>query len=163
MARFQMSQQIAAPVDETFRVFTDFRNAAGRVRGITALEVLTDGPIGVGTRFRETRVIMNRTATETMEVTRFEPNKLYSVGCDSCGARYDSTFRFTPQAGGTRVDFEMEARGTTWFAKLMSALMGWMVRGMIEKCFRQDIDDLKAHLEGRGAAGGAVQVSAPAS
>lgn len=156
MTRFQMSQQVAAPVEATFRVFTDLRNAAGRIRGITQLEVLTDGAIGVGTRFRETRVIMKRPATETMEITRFEPNQLYSVGCDSCGARYDCTFRFTPQAGGTRVDFEMEARGTTFFSKLMGALLGWMMRGMMEKCFRQDLDDLKAHLEGRSAANGAA-------
>ena len=64
MAAVSVSTQIAAPVAEVFALFTDLKNAPGRVKGIKRIELLTNGPVGVGTRFRETRVMFKRDATE---------------------------------------------------------------------------------------------------
>jgi len=38
-----------------FAYATDLRNAPGRIKAITKLDVLTDGEVRLGTRFRETR------------------------------------------------------------------------------------------------------------
>jgi hypothetical protein len=65
-------------------VFTDLDGAAERVDGIQKLEKLTDGPVGLGTRFRETRRMFRKEAAEEMEFTAFEPGRSYGVCCDAC-------------------------------------------------------------------------------
>lgn len=98
MTNFQLRKTVNAPVEKTFQLFSDFPNAATRVDGIEKVEMLTDGPVCVGTKFKETRVMFGREATEEMEVTQFETNKLYTIAANSCGARFESTFNFDQSA-----------------------------------------------------------------
>src|SRR5207249_1195797 len=133
MAGVTLSTRVAAPVNKVFALFTDFANAAGRVRGITRMELLTPGPVGVGTRFRETRMMFKREATEVMEVTQFDPNRSYALGCESCGARYSTAFRFDPDGDGTVVSVDFRVQAVSFAAKLMKPL-AWLMRGMMTKC-----------------------------
>jgi uncharacterized membrane protein len=144
-----MDKRINAPVDRVFDVFTDLRSAPQRVRGIKALEVLTEGPVGKGTRFRETRVMWGKEATETMEFTEFRPNSMYAVEANSCGCHYRSEFHFRPDGGATDVRMTFGGTPLTTGAKIMSALMGWMVKGACRKAMDQDLEDLKAAAEQR--------------
>lgn len=149
MPKCTIATRIAAPVEEVFKLFADFEHAPGRIQGIKKLEVLTAGPVGVGTRFRETRVLFNREATEEMEITAFEPNRGYTIGCQSCGAVYTSVFRFQPDGDGTLVTVDFETRAQSVLAKLMAPL-GWLMMGTVKKCIQQDIDDLKKVAETAG-------------
>lgn len=144
--KLTITKRIERPVAAVFGVFTDLANAPKRIHGIKKLEVLTPGPVGVGTRFRETRIMFKREATEEMWITAFEPNRSYSVGGESCGCKFLTEFRFTPEGGGTRVDVEMRTLATTFFAKLMAPL-GALMSGPMKKCFDQDLEDLKGALE----------------
>lgn len=146
MGKISTSMHFKAPVERVFDVFTDLRNAAGRIEGITELEVLTDGPVGRGTRFRETRMMFKKSWTEEMEITDFEPNGAYVVGCESCGSAYATTFRFSPDDGGTRVDLDWEWKPLTFVAKLMSP-MGKLMSGSMTKCFEADMNDLRRVIE----------------
>lgn len=146
--KMTLSQEIAGPVEQVFQAFTDFPNAAERVSGITKVEMLTDGPVGVGTRFKETRVFMKREATEELEVTRFEPGREVALSAYSCGCDFLSTFQFTPIEAGTRIDLTFESTPKTFFAKLMSPL-GKLMMGPMKKCVQQDMDDLKQGIEAR--------------
>lgn len=146
LATVTSSIEVKATPERTFAAFTDLRNAAGRVRGIKKLDVLTEGPIGKGTRFRETRVMFGREATEEMEITDFQPGRSYTVGGISCGAEFATTFRFVPADGGTRVDIEMAIRPISLFAKLMSPLSGMMM-GPMKKCVETDMDDMRKIAE----------------
>ncbi len=150
MTEFTLSRRIAAPPERVFEISTDLRHAAEHVRGITRLEVLTDGPIGVGTRFRETRIVLEREATEEMEVTAFDPPRSYTVEAESCGTHFASTFTFEPVDGGTEVRLVFRAEPRTFGAKVM----GFVFRGMLKSCMRavaQDLDDIAAVAEGRAA------------
>ena len=91
--------------------------------------------------------MFKREATETMEVIGFDPPGRYELGCDSCGVEFRYEFRFTPEGTGTRVDLTMAGTAKTFFAKLMSPLAG-MMAGMMKKCVRADLNDIKAHVEG---------------
>ena len=72
---------VGAPPHSVFGAFTDLENAAERIEDVVSLEKLTDGPMGVGTGFREARIMLRRAATEEPEVTAFESEKSYCVGC----------------------------------------------------------------------------------
>lgn len=142
-----VSRKYAAPVERVFAQLSDIENAAGRVPGILKIEMLTDGPVGVGTRFRETRKMFGKETTETMEFTAFEPNRMYEVGGASCGMDFRTQFHFTPDGGGTRVDVTMQTQAKTLFAKVMGACCGWMMKGTMKKCLQHDLDAMAAVVE----------------
>lgn len=147
MAKVSVTKSIAAPVEIVFALATDIERFPERIKGITKVEKLTPGPVGVGTRFRETRIMFKKEATEEMEFTSLEPNRGYTLGCESCGCRYSSRFTFEPEGSGTKMTMEFEAQPLTFFAKVMGVLIGWMMSGMIKKCVAQDMEDLKTAAE----------------
>ncbi len=150
MTKFSLTKHIDAPRETVFQLASDFRNAAEHVRGIKKVEMLTDGPVGVGTRFKETRVVFKREATEEMEVTVFDPPSRYVLECESCGCRYHTEFTFTTVGTGTDVEMVFDAKPLTFFAKVMSFLM----RPMMKMCLKEtgkDLEDLRVALEQREA------------
>jgi uncharacterized membrane protein len=140
--------EIAAPLAKVFDVFTDLAHAPERIRAIETVEVLTPGPFAKGTRFKETRTMFGKQATETMEVADFQPGKSYAITAESHGARYRSTFEFEPVGSKTRVRLSFSATPVSFAAKMMSSMMGLMA-GSVEKAIRADMEDLKAFCEGR--------------
>ena len=140
------SRTIDSPIENVFQAYSDFGNAAARVEGIEKVEILTGDSIGVGTRFRETRIMFGRESTEEMEVTEFEPYKKYTVEAYSCGAHFQTVFRFEPSGDATKLDVELNTRNVSLFAKLMSPL-GFLMAGSMKKMFESDIDQLKSYCE----------------
>jgi hypothetical protein len=162
MAVCTITRQINAPRETVFARASDFATAPNHIRGIKKVEMLTAGPVGKGTRFRETRIMFKREATEEMEVIAFDPPSGYVLGCESCGCRYRSEFRMTPRAGGTEVQMDFNVQPLTLFAKIMGFLMKPMMK-MCVKEIAKDLDDLKASIEGTPPpAGGHSQTPVPA-
>ena len=91
MARFTTAKRIGAPQAAVFHLFADVKRAAEHLSGVVRVEKLTDGPVGKGTRFRETRVFFKKEATEELEITGFDPPRSYTLGCESCGCTYSTT------------------------------------------------------------------------
>lgn len=154
MQGFTVERDVAASPATVFAVASDLRRAAEHMRGIVRVEVLTDGPIGAGTRFRETRRIMKREATEEMVVTGFDPPHGYELECVSHGCRFRTAFRFLPSGEGTRVAvaFQVEPLGR------VARLLGFLMRPMLSGCERElgrDLDDLRAAAEALAREGGA--------
>lgn len=141
------SEHVNAPVERVFAVASDPRHAADVISAITKMEVLTEGPVGVGTRFRETRVMFGKEATEQMEFTAFDPPWSYTLVADSHGCHYTSTFRFRPEGAGTRVDFEFSGDAHSFGARVMSALMGPLMKGTMRKMLAKDLGELKRYVE----------------
>lgn len=142
MANITMSDRIEAPPERVFDLFTDLHEAPNRLRGVEQIELLTEGPIGKGTRWRETRIMMKRECTETLEITEFDPPSTFTAVCDSHGSVWTSEFRFTPDGAGTRIDLSMRCRPETLCARLMSP-MSFLFAGALRKAIQQDIDDLR--------------------
>ena len=138
---------INAKPESVFALATNINALTTHYSAIKSAELLTSGEIGVGTRWRETRVMFGREATEELFYTAFDPPTSFVVSCESHGARYDTTFRFRPYLEGTRVDIEFSATATTIPAKIMSILLGWMMTGSVRKCLEADLADLKKAAE----------------
>lgn len=135
----------AAP-EAVFAALTDFANAPERIKGIVRVEMLSEGAVGLGTKFKETRVMFKREATETMEVTVFEPPHRFQVSAGSCGAEFHCLFNITPEGNGSRVDVTMTTKAVSLFAKLMSPL-SFLMAGTMKKCMQDDLEGIKAYLE----------------
>jgi uncharacterized protein YndB with AHSA1/START domain len=139
-------QRIDAPPEKVFAACTDLAGQPERISGIDSIEVLTEGPVGEGTRFRETRIVFGKQATEEMEIAEFDPPRRFVLTCESFGTAYTTEYRFDPDGDGTRLVLTMHARPVTMVAKLMTPMAGMMRRTM-EKCLRADLEDLRRSCE----------------
>jgi hypothetical protein len=152
MTSFTITKSVEAPVEIVFDAATDLPHAAEHVRGIEKIELLTTEPIGVGTRWRETRRMMGREATETLEIKSFDQPRSYTVGCDSCGCYFETTFAFTPRANGTDVTLDVRTKALTLMAKIMSPIGNLMMGNTMRKLMDDDLEDVKREAESRFAA-----------
>lgn len=148
MQDVEVRRHVAAPVQRVWEIATDLAGSPQVIRGIDAVEVLTPGPFGAGTRWRETRTMMGRSATEEMTVTAVDPQRSYRVEAASRGAEYVSTFTFTPTAdGGTDVTTTFGGRPTSAVARVLGAITAPLGRRAVTKALEQDLHDIAVAAE----------------
>lgn len=145
-----LEETIAAAPADVFRVFTDLAMAPERIDSIQSLELLGKGPVGKGTRFRETRVMFGKEATEEMEITEFDPPRSYTVEAESCGVHYHSRYTFDGTQASTKVLFTMSTRPASLMGRVMGPVFGVLMKGSMRKAMEQDHAQLKAVCEGAG-------------
>jgi hypothetical protein len=86
---------IEAPIEKVWVLATDIGRWPEATSGVERVELLTDGDFGESTRWRETRQMFGREATEEMSVSAVDPGRCYTVEAENHGVRYVSTFSFT--------------------------------------------------------------------
>lgn len=132
-------------------VITDIENAADTISGIEELEVLERPDSGlVGLKWRETRTLFGKTASEEMWITDVSENESYAVMAESHGCIYMSTMSVSERDGGSALTMTHESRPQGFLAKLMFAATGFLVKKAMGKAIRQDLNDIKAAVEARG-------------
>lgn len=143
-----VSRTVAAPVETVWDVATDLEAMPGTMSAIARVEVLAGGdPFDVGTRWRETRVMMRREATEEMAVTHAARPTAYTVEADNHGVHYVSTFTFTP-LGADRTEVTLTFSGEpTKPQNPLARAMGRLGLRMVRKELEKDLTDLGAAAE----------------
>jgi len=145
MATITVSNQIDAPVNEVFERFTDLDGSPTRVSGIKAIEMLTPGKFGPGTRWRETREVLGQLDTAEMEVTAYERNRTYTITHHKLAARIETVFTFQPLNGGTRVNVELSLSGPGLPPGLLAPIE-WAIASTVRDVLSQDLADLKRSI-----------------
>jgi uncharacterized protein YndB with AHSA1/START domain len=147
MATIKVSNFIAAPVERVFQLFTDFERGSAHVSDIKRIEMLTEGPVRRGTRWRETRETMGVSDSAEMEITSFERNRTYTITHHKAGVQIATTFWFEPAVGGTNVsiEFELESGG---LPPGLLAPLGWALERKVTQVLSHDLADLKHAVEG---------------
>ena len=145
MTHTWLSRTIRAPTTAVFETVADATNYPKAVSDIVKVEFLTDQRSGVGTRFRETRVMGRRAATTELEVTEYVANERIRMVSDAGGTVWDSIFTVTPVEDGdaTRLELVMEARPY----RLLSRILVPLTKSIVAKAIASDMDAVKAHLE----------------
>ena len=123
---FEASPQIA------FETISDFPNAADFVEGIKEIQMLTDGPVAVGTRIKETRIIMGREGTEEMEVTVLDAPEKFVVEAYNHGTAYITTYDVEPDGDGAKVTMTFTGTPQTLMAKILAALFSKMISSVAD-------------------------------
>lgn len=110
MALIEGDVLIRRPVEEVFDYVADERNEPTYNPAMLVAEKLTDGPIGVGTRFRATIRSGRRPIGMQIEYTAFD--RPHRVGSTSRMASADvsGTLTFAQTAAGTRLQWSWQAR-----------------------------------------------------
>lgn len=149
MTSISITRTINAPLARVWEIFTDIPGSVDRIRGITAVEVLTGPDFVPGFQWKETRKMMGRDASETMWVTALAEEQFYEVAAHSHGTEYLSRYQFTEVPEGTEVSYTFSAEPTSSAAKLMSLTTGWLAQKMVRQQLEQDFDDLARFCEGK--------------
>ena len=143
MALLSATRTIAAPVDRVFDTVAHIENFRKALPSITNVQFLTESKTGVGTRFRETRVMRGRESTTVLEVTEYQPNERVRLVSDAGGTIWDTVFTVKAADGGTDLSLAMDARPYKLAARIMNPLVSRMIRKAIEG----DMDAVKAYCE----------------
>ena len=141
-------QACSAPVDVLWDVATDLANAPTNISGITRTEVLAGEQFGVGTRWLETRTMLGREASETMEITAVEPGRSYTAEAHSSGMHYVTRWEFTRTDTGSEIVMTFSGEPTGTVGRLASRVFGAMNKSL-EKTMRTDMADLARAAEAR--------------
>lgn len=144
MARTEGSIVIARPVEVVFDFVADMRNEPRYNHEVSSVELLSEGPIGAGSRFRAVTEARGRPLEMNVELTEFErPAKVASVMhsdvIDVAGA-----MTFWPVSEGTRLQWSWDTRLKGWL-RLLGPVIGRHGRRREERIWAS----LKAYLEGR--------------
>ncbi len=110
--------------------------------GVSELEQLTEGPVGVGTRIRAGGRVLGRPVGIVIEVAALEPGSRFAYRGAAGPLRTHNIVTFERVAGGTQVTWtdEIELGG---ILGPLEPLMGRMVR----RGYEADLGRLKAILE----------------
>ena len=140
MSRIIVTRTIDAPINLVFQTVADERRLSQVLPHIVNVEFLSDVRAGVGTRFRETRLMNGKEATTELEVTEFVENEhVRLVTTDSLGTTWDTVFAVTADNGGTKLTMTMDARADKWLAKVFV----FVIRSMIKRAVERDMDLVK--------------------
>ncbi len=110
MARVEGEIIINRPVEEVFDFVADECNEPRFNPRMTRAEQISDGPIGLGTRFHTELKTMGRTMPMVVEFTGFErPRRLASVTRSPMMVT-EGALMFEPTPGGTRMRWSWDVR-----------------------------------------------------
>ena len=145
----QVEREVGAAPERVWDVITDLPGSAGVISAIEAIEIL-DGPerLDVGTRWRETRTMFGKSATEEMVVTAIEPGRSYTVEAESKSAHYTSVLTIGAlDSGNSRLSMSFGGEPKGLCAKLLAATVGRMFSGATKRALLQDLDDIATAAE----------------
>jgi carbon monoxide dehydrogenase subunit G len=149
MSELSVSREVSVSPEALWELITDLDRSPDVISAVTAVERLDDGiGFGVGTKWKETRLIFGQEATEVLEVTAVDPGRSYTVGAESLGAQYRSVISIDPAPGGGSVitiTFGAEATGTV--SKVLSGTVGKLFEGGTRKALVKDLDDIAVVAE----------------
>jgi hypothetical protein len=142
MAGFKRTVYIDRPVGDVFDFATDLKNAPRLMPTVTRAELVTDGGMRPGAKFRETRLMKGKERSAVIEVIEHRRPDVHAASAAMMGMKATYWFRFTPEGTGTRVELDADVRGN-W---LWKPFLGMMTRVM-EKEDGGFLDRLKAEFE----------------
>lgn len=140
-------RRVEAPVDRVWAIATDLPGASDVLSNVVRVEMLSAGPFAVGTRWRETRRMFGKEATEEMWVTACDPSRAYTVESESHGARYVSTFAFTPTDGATDVSLTFGAQPRGRVQRVVAGVFGGVMARSVARQLEHDLADIATAAE----------------
>jgi carbon monoxide dehydrogenase subunit G len=144
MVRYEHSIDITRPVHDVWEYLTDCENVPEWQSSAVSSHQVSNGPIGVGARLEDERRFLGRRARSEVEVTEFEPERVFTLHGISGPVRFTFRHRLEEHDRGTRLHVEAEAD---------PAGIGRFVRPVIERAaeheLKNDFARLKRILERR--------------
>jgi len=139
--RFTNTVSIERPVHEVFAYVSDLRNVPAWNDAIAETRQVNDGPVHVGTTYRQLRTVPSR-SEEMLEVTALEPDRRFAVRGDLGPFTGTLTYELEEVGGVTRLTntADLEAHGVL-------RLAGAVATGRVREAVGANLGKLKELLE----------------
>ncbi|WFE51428.1 MULTISPECIES: SRPBCC family protein [unclassified Micromonospora] len=149
MSTVAVTRIIEAHAVDVWRLLTDLPGRAARLSATGPIEVLTPGPFGPGTAWREERAQPDGGALseEFLVVEALAPQRLVLVS-SGAGVDYRITWTLRPvrrrRRGCTAITVAQEAVPTDPYGRVVALLLGGLAARAVEVALRRDLADLAA-------------------
>ncbi|WP_409274013.1 SRPBCC family protein [Neobacillus sp. SCS-31] len=146
--RFEVNRTAKVSMQNMYESLLDLDSAQHWMQGLVGIERLNNGPMQVGSQWKESRRMFGKVATEHFEVVELhEPNKIV-LRCDGTKGttgkgEFLFTYILTPSNDQTEIILSGEINGLTGFAKFF----GRMMAGAFKKACEKDLDLLIGYME----------------
>jgi uncharacterized protein YndB with AHSA1/START domain len=127
MAGFKMNEWIACPPERVFEFITDSNNAPQIVPSVKSSVKLSEGPPGVGTRYRETRLMGGKAQQAELEVSEYAEPERYAMRNVSDGIETVYRYSLRSERNGTRIDLVCEIKAAG-IKKLMLPVVAFILK-----------------------------------
>jgi uncharacterized membrane protein len=138
MLEFENRVSIDRPVDQVFSFLSDFENLPKWNYFVLEVNRLSDGPVGIGTRYHQVR----KTDEQHFRIVEFQPNQRIAVKTLPESSP-QLEMRFTLQPEGTKTHLKDEWKLDTG----RSALLEKLAAGRIKSAVAENLSKLKQLLE----------------
>ena len=146
MSEFTLEVWIGAAPETVFAMMSDPNRAAEIMTNVTGVEMISSGPIGVGSRMRETRVVNGKPAETELIIREYQPGTRYAVTTEVSGIQVTYTYSLSPEKNGTHVHLVADVQ-SNGLKKLMVPIVANVMK-------REDGDhliQLKHYIEAQTA------------
>ena len=150
-----VTRVIAAPVEQVWAAFADLRARAPWLSEVDSVEVLTPGPLALGSRWRETRTDRHGTqVTEELVVAALDPGRACTLALAGADGGH-LTYLFTPIDVGsdrghtavTAVPEVPEVRPHGLANRMLEIVVRSLAARTAEGALRDELDALAAACE----------------
>ena len=143
MVKVTYTLLIERPAEEVFAALTDLENTPNWQPQVIEEKLVSEGPLGVGSRIYQARWFRKQRIESTSEVVVFEPNRRWiNVGVPRPGPKLRTEYLLEPQPESTRFTFSIQLDGKGFF-RLISPLIQRSLQKDVETRFQT----LKHQLE----------------
>ena len=131
MNKIELSTMINRPVEEVFAVLSNPENYPKWISTSREAKITSQGPIGVGTRYRAVATFLGRRIETEVEFTEYEPNRKIAQKSISGPFPAENSSTFERVDGGTRVTLTLRGEVGGFF-KLAEPLLVSMLKRQSE-------------------------------
>ena len=142
--------EIDKSIEDVWNAIIDFENCSNYINSIVDIKIIENPKDTlIGFKWKETRVMFGKEATETMWITDYVENNYYQTRAESHGSIYISRLSLERVGENTKLTMSFTTEAQTFFVKILSVFMGFMIKGSMKKALLKDLNDIKNHLESK--------------
>ena len=142
MASFRHTVTVPRTPDEVFPWLFEEDKVPQWTGSLDGYAVLGDGPLGTGTRIRQTLEVSGHKVDVEMELTRYEPPREAESRFTMSGLDVVTTYTLSPNGGGTDLTQTLDGRASGFKARMLVPV----VQPRLEAKLTQDLERLRALL-----------------
>jgi len=151
MTRLERRLETRLGIEEAFAFVADFANAMHWDPGVATSESASDGPVGVGKRYRLGVRLGSRVSSMDYRITAFEAPRLVVLAGEGSGVTATDEIRFTPSATGTAIDYVADIR-LGGLLRIAQPFLGKQFASLASNA----VDGMRATLDARADANAAA-------
>ncbi|MDA7950122.1 MAG: SRPBCC family protein [Pirellulaceae bacterium] len=143
MTTITLTERITAPVEKVFATVGDANEFLKVIPSVVRVEFLTEVRKGVGSKFREVRLMRGKEQAVVLDVTEYCENERIRLVSDCGGTIWDTIFTVREVGKEVELKMVMEVRAYTILAKVINCF----ILGMLKKAIASDMALIRAYCE----------------